>query len=103
LLCESNSAIQDQRDRDDAARKSTTLTTQGVHRFCRVLAASTKRIALAVMDRLAEKLGPGEPVASMFGSLLGRANMKRENPPPKAQTPSVSFPTEDKKLSGRCP
>jgi hypothetical protein len=55
------------------------------------------------MDRLAEKLGPGEPVASMFGSLLGRANMKRENRPPKAQTPSVSFPTEDKKLSGRCP
>jgi hypothetical protein len=78
------------------------LRRKGFTVFAELWRTSTKRIALAVMDRLAEKLGPGEPVASMFGSLLGRANMKRENRPPKAQTPSVSFPTEDKKLSGRC-
>jgi len=34
----------------------------------------------------------------MFGSLLERANMKPENRPPTPQMPSISFPTEDKKI-----
>jgi hypothetical protein len=39
----------------------------------------------------------------MSGSLLGDATMKPEIRPPKAQAPSIAFPTEDKIRQERCP